>query len=287
MGWMRLFEDALFNAPGKLATIWFDSLVLQTPGTDLLPKVLDSLIEKRQLSAASRDELLKIWLPASRVVPQYKFMENPWEGAEKNVIDQALSVTVAAAKAQYPGVDEDSPEFRHEVAMAGGGLLDSIRLWSSLNAEGGCTLLAHEREGAVVKQAFAQNDESGIDLFSEVAAERMPSLDNLSWDRVLELRAHPHLERFRKKLAQVQVSARAGDLKASKEMVADLELRELRQLAQAVEPSPGAAVVRAICSNLPLPVPFNPASIALGIDDVADNVDRTVRYGWLYFLMEF
>lgn len=286
MSWLSLAQDRLFTTPGRLATIWFDSVLLQLPRADLINNVVDHLVQQGAMDSPTADELLKIWTPASRVLPDYKFLHDPWCADNAELVAETQRITIDATKSEYPEMSVDDPAFRHEIAWAGAGLLDAIKTWCVLNSKQGCNLLADERENTLVDRVFGSPDSSGMNLFSEIAAERIPNLDALSWARVLELRHHPRLEAFRKKMVALQRYARSSGKVVTAGDIADLEIYNLRALARDVQPSAGSAVIKAVATKMPLGLPINPLSVATGIGDITNTFERERRFGWLYFLID-
>ncbi len=179
LGWQRLCNDDLFGATGKLATLWFDELILQLPSPDLLPSVVYGP-KGSEFKPVAKD-LLRIWKPIQSELPSYSFLslpgnrfvanlwrsrwfrktfglwgwKNPWEHKNKELVHAAQEVTEEAIKRDNPGTSYRTPGFVHEVAWAGMGLIDSVNAWSALNALQACSFLADEEESAVVNKVFA------------------------------------------------------------------------------------------------------------------------------------
>jgi hypothetical protein len=72
MDWHSLFwADELFAPQGKLATIWFDKLVLQNTGEDSLEGAINILRETEQFSDATAETLKTIWVPVQTLIPNW------------------------------------------------------------------------------------------------------------------------------------------------------------------------------------------------------------------------
>ena len=127
---------------------------------------------------------------------------------------------------------------------------------------------------------------SDTQVFQEIVTTSMPDFTILTWQRVLELRRHPFLQSFRRKISELGSSVRNNNEGTIKKTIGELELHDLRELARLVEPSPRTTILKSIGSNIPLPIPVNPVSIGIGIQEIKDTYERRQRFGWLYFLME-
>ncbi len=194
LSWENLFRDKLNDFGGRLATVWFDEVILQTPRQDMIEAVLDRFVCSGDMNSSTADQLLKCWLPIQTLLPDYRFLENAFESDNKVLKNIAYDVTSEFTKKNHPDVTDSNPGFIHEVAMAGAGLIDTISAWSTINEREGCTLLANERESAAIDKVFSVVKQSGIDAFSEIASARIPNMQSLSWERIVDLRNHPHLE---------------------------------------------------------------------------------------------
>jgi hypothetical protein len=188
MSWLSLFNNRLFGAQGRLATIWFDTIVLHLPREDMIAGVVDRFVVKGEVKATIADELLKCWVPVQSVLPGYAFLSKAWEHDDQKLKGVVLETTREVTKEHHPEVQETDYAFRREVAWAGAGLLEAVSTWCMLNALEACALLPHELETAVVNKVFEPPESSGIEMFSAIASARVPNLKSVPWERILELR---------------------------------------------------------------------------------------------------
>lgn len=221
-------------------------------------------------------------------MPSYEFLQNPWQHENKKLIDIAYRVTVDDILEQYPNSDKKNPAgFEHEVGLAGAGLVEAVATWGALHAAEQCAFLADSRESTVIEEVFQTTQPpSDTQVFQEIVTTSMPDFTILTWQRVLELRRHPFLQSFRRKISELGSSVRNNNEGTIKKTIGELELHDLRELARLVEPSPRTTILKSIGSNIPLPIPVNPVSIGIGIQEIKDTYERRQRFGWLYFLME-
>ncbi len=59
ISWSTLFQNDVFGAFGKLASVWFTDLVFQIPDTKILSNALDKLVSDGTISNNIADELTK------------------------------------------------------------------------------------------------------------------------------------------------------------------------------------------------------------------------------------
>ncbi|MEE8074755.1 MAG: hypothetical protein V3T60_03925 [Candidatus Binatia bacterium] len=288
VSWISSIVQDIFGQYGKIASLFFDQLVIQVPRGDLVDRVLESQAERIGIRPEDADELRQIWVPVQKFLPSYEFLQNPWQHENKKLIDIAYRVTVDDILEQYPNSDKKNPAgFEHEVGLAGAGLVEAVATWGALHAAEQCAFLADSRESTVIEEVFQTTQPpSDTQVFQEIVTTSMPDFTILTWQRVLELRRHPFLQSFRRKISELGSSVRNNNEGTIKKTIGELELHDLRELARLVEPSPRTTILKSIGSNIPLPIPVNPVSIGIGIQEIKDTYERRQRFGWLYFLME-
>ena len=186
---------------------------------------------------------------------------------------------------EHPGATRG--ELMHEVVWWGAGLMDAVSTWISLQGDLNCAMLASRAEHHVIELVFERYAPlTETQRFSDAIAARIPSLNETSWSRIFEIRGSKFGEAFRQKMAEVQQRTRASDPQLASELLTEVERHDLRALAKSVRPSETTALIKGIFSNLPLPIPVNPLSIADAVTTWQANKDRALEFGWLYFLME-
>jgi len=280
-----IFQN-IYGSFGKAASIFFDRIIIQVPKADFLEKILDRQVEDKEFSLEVADNLKQIWIPVHKILPEYQFLDNPWENEDKNLIEIAADVTIENTKAGDEKIDVNHPGFRHEVAWAGAGLIDAVAVWNCVHSISPCTILPDSREQNVIERLFGLIQPSeDVTLFSEITENEIPDFAAYQWEKVVDLRNSQFLENFRKKLSELLYLVQKSDNKSALEILREIELKDLRELAKSVKPSTKSTIIKSILSNLPLPIPVNPVSVGVGYKDVKDSFDRKDRFGWLYFLM--
>jgi hypothetical protein len=283
ISWLSLFTDRdPFGTTGKLAAVWFDKLIIETPQDDGIRKVVEGAIERGKIPAEIHDQLLNHWRPIQLFLPDFSYEPVFCDGAYRQLWETVVDTVYEATKAEFPGHTEDRA-FMHEVAMAANGLMRAHISWCSLNALDGTTFITNNREARVAESLFVRTDNREFDIFRHFADLRIPDLTELPWQRIWDLRHHPKLEAFRRRLSAVsgadtEITSPAVARELEAEFVANLE-----EFAQLCRPAPLRSLVKSVISNVPLPIRINPASVAFGGKEVREALDRDKRYGWMFF----
>jgi hypothetical protein len=297
LSWLTLANDRLFGATGRLATIWFDELVLQFPSPEMLENVVDVLVSRGDMKSSTAYRLLDCWTPVQRVLPNYHFLgintskrtvrANPWGHPNRDLVKLAESVTIEATTAQAPDLDMSDPGFHHEVVWAGAGLIEAVATWYSLNARSPTSIIAEEREDRVIQQLHGRRTElAAFGNFLSVMSGHMSDPSKLSWEEVIDLREHKYVAGFRDKIRQLSGLVKANDEKQVMGLLAEMYDRDLKEIARITRPSRGRALLKAVAGNLPLPLLMNPVSATLSLVDIGQDRRMDEQFGWLYFLLD-
>lgn len=271
----------------KLASLFFDELILNTPTPPGEPIFLPSVIKKEPgVTRDTVNELERIWVLPAKYLPNYKFLRpNPWVRANKEIIRTAGRVTEKETKREVQKIGGKISEVgvQHEIAWAGAGLIDSVNTWFRIVHKKDCCFLPNYREKQVLEALFtASAQRSAFEIFSEVLECRLPNFGRISWNRIVELRHSSHIEAFREKmfdLYQLVAKERKSDIKI---LARDMIESDLKLLADELKPSPTLTVVKGVASAL-LPPPI--AALDLGRQVLKEH-KLLKRYGWLYFLID-
>lgn len=283
---------APYKANGKHTLIWFDKIVMNMDKR-LIENIIDNKLISGEVSLLIADELSKIIKSIETELTDYDFSkpyfdQEPTSDSElyKDAVDAAKEATLVT----HSHVKEyDSELFEDNVPGFLGFLSASIYAWHALNGKYAYSLVANKAENDFLQRInlSEENQEVGaFELFSEIAIQRVPNFNQLSWERIFELRNHPFLGNFREKIASIQGSIQSFDVKTTNEVIEEIEMYDLRELAKLCKPSPRSAIMKLIASNIPLPIPLNPISLGLGIDDYTTEQKKANKFGWLYFLMD-
>jgi len=66
-------SNSIFRLQGKLATLWFDEIVLQVPYNSI-PSVLEKVAAEEGWAKSTLDEILKIQVSANKYIPEYSML---------------------------------------------------------------------------------------------------------------------------------------------------------------------------------------------------------------------
>jgi lysozyme len=143
MDWHSLFwADELFAPQGKLATIWFDKLVLQNTGEDSLEGAINILRETEQFSDATAETLKTIWVPVQTLIPNWAAGNSELLRSSPEDIRETVTTALKKRIRKEYGADfaETYPGIR-EVAWGSLLYLEAIQIWSTLNKSAPTTIV--------------------------------------------------------------------------------------------------------------------------------------------------
>ena len=278
-------DDWLFKGGGKLAAIWFDRIVINYPDSDFTwGQGFLQIADRMNWSSQTLDEALQLFVPFDAAAPRYEYKRNAFDYDEQSYSLAAVKVVMDETDRLFP--DSTDREWMREVSLSSAGLIEGLRRWMDLEKRTTTALLPTEREHRVLHGLSCMaNGKEPFEVFSEVMEHNLPSVADMTWDEVIELRFHPFFKQFRRKICAVQALLSSGDNQASYEIVDEMKRKDLIEMAKFFRPNPFATVIRGIASNLPLPIP-NLFSGFSAIRDVFRDSKSSVTHGWVHFLID-
>ncbi len=286
--WLKaaMANETFYNGSLKLAYLWFNDLIMQSPKEDLVYTVFPAMLEQMGTRAEIIEEICEHIHPIQRYVPDYAFLKSDvWS------TDPQVSAVTGKSLTEYfrklYGPDAHPGEVLREVAWTGAGVLDVIGLVGKLSTEYRATMMPTDFEDHVLRAIVAPADpRADFNLFEEIARYRLPRLQDTPWEVIVELRHHQFVENFREALSAMQAELRAGDSGNPRDVFEEIERKSMKELLSLLSPSPFWATAKGIFTNLPLGPGINPLAV---LDSVhAINKERKIakQFGWLYFLYD-
>lgn len=283
VGWSRLVHDFLLSQGGKLATLWFDTIIFHLPQ----PELIDLMVTRLGVDAVTERVLKQVWVPVHRYTADYSFLAHPWEVDQPDVLDAALRIATEDAQSRHPTVPDEHPAWQQEVAAAGAELLDSVSLWLALNQEFPCSFLPDEREHRLLDDLFGRTTMApDSSPFFNLMLARVPDLSEYPWEQLFELRQQQPFSAFRRKLATLQEQLHRGEQGPAAEMAEEILRRDMVAMTGMLGPGPQAAPVQGRASKTPLPVPIPLPPPFLPRVEGHHKEQTSDSYGWLYFLID-
>lgn len=273
-------NNANFNMEGKIATLWFDNLLLGTP-KDLVEKVIGDMAEEEQWSSDTINEMKKVQISSEDILPSVSFMDESiskddyFKGAT-DIIKEKYKNELSNFK-NYKGV-------MHEICWGGFGIANSVKYWTLLNAKESCTFLPMDEEQRLLEKVFRNTTNIEYNNFRDIITAIIPDISEYSWEEIIELRHHNYWEQFRKKLTQLSVSFE--DKKLIQDTLDEIVRKDLIEMAQFFRPHVTKNIVKGVISNIPLPIPINPLSVMCSGYDILKEIDFDKKYGWIYFYLD-
>lgn len=273
-------NNANFSLEGKLATLWFDNLLLGT-GEELVEKVMEDVAEKEHWSVDTFKEMKKIQISSESLLPSISFMD------ESIIEDDYFKVATDILEDKYANELSNPATYggaMHEISWGGFGVANSVKYWTLLNAKENCTFLPMDLEQQMLGKVFGSTTDMNYGNFSDIITAIIPDISEYSWDEIIEIRHHSYWSQFRKKLTDLSESA--GDTKLEQELLEEIVRRDLAEMAQHFRPQVAKNIVKGIMSNIPLPIPINPVSVVCTGHDIMKEIDFDKKYGWIYFYLD-
>ena len=274
-------DDFPFNFAGKLASLWFDELILQVD-KKVKNSVLEMVAEDENWDSATLQELKSIWTPITKYYKDYKFLSH-----YKQVEDARLIETVRGTVQKRLLQEKNSWARIREAAHEEIGILESVSLWMLLNESKPCCFLPIHEEQLVVKNLFRLANKQNFELFKNILVYKMPDVSHYPWSQILEYRVHPQYESYRRKMSEVSFLLNTEENNtAVEELIEEIYKNDMEKLVKLLRPSLRVETIKASASVIPLPVPINPISLFSTAIDMKKKTEAMKRYGWIYFHME-
>jgi hypothetical protein len=291
--WSGLTPGSPEEAKLKIASVFYDRIILPIES-----RHFEGILEVFASEGVRIQDLADCWQPYDRVVPPDEvavnrllfgyFHEdgiNPstggyWAGYTAP-LDRTLAghLKVSPARLQELKRRDEHYSYTREcnalVEMATG----SARAWLHLQSRSPCSLIAFNEveEYAMARLVGMGNHDEfrSIDSIYSPVELFVPSIGELPWTAINDLRKDGRIGSFRRWL-----TSSGSKIPASK----DEALEELWDAFGELRVSTGGEVVKGILGNLPLPIPVNPAGLALSGQSIVSSRRFDRRRGWLMFI---
>lgn len=275
-----VINNANFSLEGKLATLWFDNLLLGI-GKELVEKVMEDVAEKEHWSVATFKEMKKIQISSECLLPSVSFMD------ESIIEEDYFKVATDILENKYAKELSNPVTYggaMHEISWGGFGVANSVKYWKLLNAKENCTFLPMDLEQQMLGKVFGSTMDMKYDSFSDIIIAIIPDISEYSWDEIIEIRHHSYWTQFRKKLTELSESI--GDKKLGQDILEEVIKKDLIEMVQHFRPQVTKNIVKGVVSNIPLPIPINPVSVVCTGYDIMKEIDFDKKYGWIYFYLD-
>lgn len=285
--WFSLFSEEFFLTRAKLATIWFDKIVLQVPRKDFVGNMIEALAKRDGTSTETQEALYSVWKSPHDFLPRHEFVDpNIWDRADQSIRDSVSAELQSQVRATYGTAVANTFGEQREIALGGAGYLSAIEIWKNLNAMEPSTFVANT-DGSKLFDAAVESSVTGegFHTFSRVASIPIPNLASVSWDHVVDLRNSKYLDNFRTTLNRIgnQISS-LGDAELA-DLVDNLKSSEMERIVRANEPKLGVAILNGLLDNIP-GLPINPYSVGKSALHIKKSIEEKRQSGWLYFLLK-
>jgi hypothetical protein len=285
--WQSLCSSDLFGRAGKVALLFWDELTLEVPRAPDVDKIR-SFLEQAEpgITPATIEEVCRRFIPIQERLPDHQMIyPHDWEERVETEVFRRINASVREALSEEPpetlsrSLDHDA--FKLSIAATA-----TIDAWLRLQKDG-CQLLGHRYEDAALRAAVSSPSWTNTGSpYVEMILGGIPRVGELSWNQIVELRAHPKYEMFRQKCFEVAALLDAGHRDDASRLLTDAINTSLRKVALAVRPAIGITAIKGVLGNIPLPIPVNPLSIWSSAESIHREHKLERAHGWLYFVLD-
>lgn len=272
--------EANFSVEGKIATLWFDNLLLGI-GKNVIENVMEDVAKEEQWSRDTFNEMMKIQISSENILPSVSFFDDSITKDDYYKVATDVMATKYAKELSSPKTYGGA---MHEIVWGGFGIANSIKYWTLLNAKENCTFLPMDLEQQMLEKVFRNPTNVEYGIFSNIITAMIPDISEYTWDEIIEIRHHNYWMDFRKKLTKLSESIE--DKKQGQDIFNEIVRKDLIEMAQHFRPQVTKNIIKGVASNIPLPIPLNPVSVVCTGYDIMKEIDFEKKYGWIYFYLD-
>lgn len=273
-------NNANFGFEGKLATLWFDTLLLGVP-KELVGRVIERVAEEEKWNRDTLKEMKRIQISSEILLPSIAFCD------ESIINDDFFDIARSEVKHKYvkKSINHETDKYiKHGMAWESFGIANTVKYWTLLNAKEKCTFLTMDVEKQMLEKIFGNTTYAEYSNFKEIITATIPDISEYTWDEIIDIRNHKYWEQFRNKISEL--SENIEDKKIGQDILEEIVRKDLIEMVQHFRPKVNKNIVKGVISNIPLPIPINPVSVVSTGYDIMKEIDFEKKYGWIYFYLD-
>lgn len=278
----------------KLSLLFFDKIIAESDFEDLPERTLTMLTTEGKLTSKALRKLLDIIVPIKSLVPKFgtrDLVRQPEDEFLDFVTEYYIDQEYISHGKEPPSIpDQFLYDTRYWLTVA------AFENWFTLSKQLSCLFIPNYFEERIL-QGFLRylraynNPRVNRDYykFVGVVEKLLPSVEELSFDEVLELKRHEYFTSFRSKTAQiVERILSISNVAEIKRVIKEEELKDIKILEDLFRPRSVLKLLRVLIGSLPIPIiPLNPVGVYEAIDTVRKETKAAKEVGWLYFVRDF
>ncbi len=300
VSFMTGLEETFRTDHLKLCCLWYDEVLFETLREDDEKNLIQRLVENEENASRTAEELSDAIVPLRarvrhdllgdvkeplRGYPRWGKQQEHYdypepEDAEQYAHNQLLRFIEAEhGVPEFTGWEVEQAEGRARVAV------DAVLLWQRVNGELPCMLQARQDE-KIAMTAVQEFQSKGSEPVSPIRLleQAIPSLKEVSWDKVLKLRDSKGVNLLRDKIREA-VEQAGTDLDRAKKILDDFERDAIEAIVEIGRPNVKKVAIESVLSNIPGAL-VNPYSVFAGGRDTLGAVKKQAEFGWLYLLRD-
>jgi hypothetical protein len=290
LNWLK--PELTFAPNLKLSLLLCDKIIVETYFPTFPEKRVDELVKDRTLTRGGAKKLIKLLLPITSLVPEFN-ASDLWK-TEDIFLKYCVEYYIDE---EYGDIMQLSPDekslydIRYDVTVA------AFENWFALSQQVSCFFIPNEWESKILHDFLKFLNAHEMQMrhptyreFETVVTKLLPSVDHLSLEEVLTLREHEYFASFRFKTKELADRvAKIDDVAEVTRTIRDEERKDLDILIKLFRPKPKLKLLRALISNIPIPLPFipNPVAVYDSVETVNKERNTAREFGWLYFIRDY
>lgn len=277
----RLYNGELSEREAKIAALWFDEVMIHSFSKSYF---VDYLTDIYSISRNNENILRSIFTD----VKDDAFSQNQGENILYSTAGEFIEdkrLLEISRKVISEIIGDDYKTKQRDVIVISNNSSYCIEKWKQLNSIEQCAFIGEPYESKILQSAYIEPRNRLNTNIAETVDLVFPSVSELSWDEVLDLRNHRFIDSFRKTINDLLVQLDCGDQNTVREVVDELVNKSIKEVFSLTSPSIKKQIIKGILSNIPLNIP-NPVSIASSLSDIYKDGKLEKKYGWLFFYVE-
>lgn len=196
------------------------------------------------------------------------------KGAVYRSVARSHDISVTTLRKNIRRTYPDNYGWLRETAYAAVAATGTANAWRQINQVNPCSLICFDEATAfAAKRRIFGRISRATEAQLEELTIAIPSLEKIEWEHVYELRKNPYISNFRDWINGNANPRRADEVQQG-----------LWSAFSDIVPKKKSTILKGIASNIPMPIPINPASLAIAANDVRNVANFQKQHGVSIFL---
>ncbi|SOC81573.1 hypothetical protein SAMN06296241_3152 [Salinimicrobium sediminis] len=282
----------------KMAFLWYDEIVWENLRVDLIDRFYDNFFEKNKLPNQYQKDFTDVLIPLSKRIKLENIPDRQQIGYPRNYNsskyyhypnpstpeEYAHNFLLRQAENQY-NVNIIEDKAVQAVEGWARSAIDNIVRWEFISQEFPSYFLANQIEKDARLALSEFNNKNGKTSPIILFKESIPSLEKVPWFSIIELKRKGRFDSLKKKMERILILS-DNDLESARITLEREEITSYDEIIEQFRPKIKSTSIEAVLSNIPTgPIP-NPISIYSGGKSIYKEINKGIKYNWLYQLRD-